>query len=231
MTDLQHQATATAPAAGWYPDPAEPGRSRWWSGEAWTDHVQPVEPAVPAMPASVAASASPATASGSNLDENGVPLNLFADSVFDAAALAPSSGPSTQSEWHAQTGRGPHPTRPVAGSVSLSTRVPSAESRKHDPYRERNWIAGVALLLAVLSAPALAVSVAWDLPAITRGIFGGAPVAIALLAIAASVRRGTGVVMSIIATLIAGGVLLAGFVVDASAFESLVATVSGWFGS
>ena len=65
MTDLQHQATATAPAAGWYPDPAEPGRSRWWSGEAWTDHVQPAQPADPAMPASVGVPVEPAIASAS----------------------------------------------------------------------------------------------------------------------------------------------------------------------
>jgi hypothetical protein len=29
---------ATVPA-GWYPDPADPQGTRWWSGEAWTDQV------------------------------------------------------------------------------------------------------------------------------------------------------------------------------------------------
>jgi hypothetical protein len=28
-----------APAAGWYPDPADPTRHRWWDGTAWTDHT------------------------------------------------------------------------------------------------------------------------------------------------------------------------------------------------
>lgn len=27
------------PAAGWYPDPADPTRHRWWDGTAWTDHT------------------------------------------------------------------------------------------------------------------------------------------------------------------------------------------------
>jgi hypothetical protein len=31
-----------APAPGWYPDPAGPGNLRWWSGEAWTEHLSPV---------------------------------------------------------------------------------------------------------------------------------------------------------------------------------------------
>lgn len=32
-------AAATVPA-GWYPDPAEPTRARWWDGSTWTDHVR-----------------------------------------------------------------------------------------------------------------------------------------------------------------------------------------------
>lgn len=30
---------ATAPAAGWFPDPGDPSRHRWWDGTAWTEHV------------------------------------------------------------------------------------------------------------------------------------------------------------------------------------------------
>ena len=31
----------TTPAAGWYPDPASSDDVRWWTGAAWTQHVQP----------------------------------------------------------------------------------------------------------------------------------------------------------------------------------------------
>src|SRR3954451_10867526 len=42
-----------ANAPGWYPDPWQPGRRRWWDGNGWTDHTfDPNAPAVPTtMPA------------------------------------------------------------------------------------------------------------------------------------------------------------------------------------
>jgi hypothetical protein len=197
---------ATAPAAGWYPDPASPTSSRWWDGAAWTDHVQPaVMAAVPA----VAPITEPARAS--NLDADGVPLNLFADSVVHPAVLAPIAGPSTQQDWHNATGRGTQVRRQVAGTVSLSTAGASAK-RISDPY-ERNWIAGVAIVLAVLSIPALALRVAWDLPPLTQSILAGAPIAISLLALATGFRRGRRIALPLVATLISAAVVAAGFLV------------------
>lgn len=31
------------PPAGWYPDPQQGGRQRWWDGARWTEHVHPPE--------------------------------------------------------------------------------------------------------------------------------------------------------------------------------------------
>ena len=37
----------TAPAAGWYPDPAGGGGQRWWDGASWSDQVQAPPQAAP----------------------------------------------------------------------------------------------------------------------------------------------------------------------------------------
>ena len=40
--------SATAPSAGWFPDPGGSTSERWWSGDAWTEHTrQPLGDAVP----------------------------------------------------------------------------------------------------------------------------------------------------------------------------------------
>jgi Protein of unknown function (DUF2510) len=46
----------SAPAAGWYPDPAGSGGTRWWDGTSWTEHLQAAQapPAPVAQPATVA---------------------------------------------------------------------------------------------------------------------------------------------------------------------------------
>ncbi|NNE74055.1 MAG: DUF2510 domain-containing protein [Acidimicrobiales bacterium] len=37
----------STPDAGWYPDPLQPGRLRWWDGSAWTEHFAPGVPEIP----------------------------------------------------------------------------------------------------------------------------------------------------------------------------------------
>ena len=34
---------AESPAAGWYPDPEQPGQQRYWDGQQWTEHRAPLE--------------------------------------------------------------------------------------------------------------------------------------------------------------------------------------------
>ena len=34
---------ADLPAAGWYPDPEQPGQQRYWDGQQWTEHRAPLE--------------------------------------------------------------------------------------------------------------------------------------------------------------------------------------------
>jgi hypothetical protein len=218
---------ATAPAAGWYPDPASPNSSRWWDGAAWTDHVQPAVMAE--VPQAAAVARVPEPARSSNLDADGVPLSLFADSAVNPAVLAPIAGPSTQEDWHNTTGRGTQVRRQVAGSVSLSTAGASAK-RVSDPY-ERNWIAGLAIVLAVLSIPALALRAAWELPPLTQSILAGAPIAISLLALATGFRRGRRIVLPLVATILSAAGIAAGFLVPQAFLIGAVDWVSGLFPS
>lgn len=52
MTD----APPTLPPAGWFADPQNQHQQRWWTGQAWSEHIQPVPvlasppPVVPAQP-------------------------------------------------------------------------------------------------------------------------------------------------------------------------------------
>jgi hypothetical protein len=59
MTD---QAIRVTPA-GWYEDPADPARVRWWNGVAWTEHTN----AKPGLEAAVAAPVEETTASGAGV--------------------------------------------------------------------------------------------------------------------------------------------------------------------
>jgi len=53
----------TQPQAGWYPDPADSARQRYWAGDAWTAETRQLEtpPPTPDPYASYAASATPTT--------------------------------------------------------------------------------------------------------------------------------------------------------------------------
>ncbi len=59
---------------GWYPDPALPGRWRWWDGRAWTDHVVAAERGPRgAAPRAVAGEARPETGEGAAHPEEAHP--------------------------------------------------------------------------------------------------------------------------------------------------------------
>jgi len=74
---MNDQASGQNPAQGWYTDPHDASKLRWWDGTGWTDHTHPpadeaaaqpaAEPATAAQPAAAAqptAAAQPAAAAG-----------------------------------------------------------------------------------------------------------------------------------------------------------------------
>ncbi len=212
MTDLQQDAPS-APAAGWYPDPVRPGATRYWSGAGWTDQVS--APAV--EPALV-----PAGAPGYLFDI--APAVEAPAAGFAAPPTPPTERHASQSEWHQTRARPVQ--RPSAPPLSTSMRTASDAGRQSDPY-DRNWIAGIAIALAVLSVPGLAARVLWDLPALTQSIFAGAPIGISLLALARAARRGSGMVLSIVAVVVSAATLIAAWVVDPALIQAAVDTITG----
>ena len=181
MTDLQQDAPS-APPAGWYPDPVRPGATRYWSGTGWTDQVS-------------APVAEPALAP---LGPPGLPVRCRSgrrgsagDVRCGAAGRRPSVTPASRSGTRRARSRFSARARRRCPRRCASSS--GAAARQSDPY-DRNWIAGVAIALAVLSIPGLAARVLWDLPALTQSIFAGAPIGISLLALVRGARRGSGLV-------------------------------------
>lgn len=220
VTDLQ-QGAPSAPPAGWYPDPVRPGSTRFWSGTGWTDQVStPVaETAVPPLaPYDPITPYDPFTAvAGAAVEPPPV--------AFASAPPAPSEAHGSQSEWH-QTRARPIARVGMAPVSSSARAVSSSAGATSDPY-DRNWMAGVAIVLAVASIPGLAVRVLMDLPALTQSIFAGAPIGISLLALAWATRHRSGRVLSLIAVLISAATLVAAFFVDPEIIRGIVDSILG----
>jgi hypothetical protein len=141
------------------------------------------------------------------------------------APPAPRESHASQSEWHQTRAR---PLQRVAvAPISTTTRAASSSGGgQGDPY-DRNWIAGVAIVFAILSIPAIAARVLWDLPPLTQSIFAGAPIGISLLALARGVRHGSGRVLSLIAVVICVATLVAAWVVDPEVIRGIVESIVG----
>jgi hypothetical protein len=221
VTDLQQDAPSVPPA-GWYPDPVRPGSTRYWSGTGWTDQVNTPVTEAAVAPSSEFFEAPPAPI-GFLFDAG--PVVEPPPATFGAPLPPKTERHASQSEWH-QTRAKPI-QRTSAPPVSSTTRVASSgATRNNDPY-DRNWIAGVALVFAIISIPALAARVLWDLPPLTQSIFAGAPIGISLLAFARAARARSGLVVSIIALVISGATLVAAWVVDPAVIQNAVDTVMG----
>lgn len=67
------------PAAGWYPDPTNTHRQRWWSGTTWTEHI--AEP----DPSQQATKRHPAPSGFTERQVDGVPLATVHPAAIPAA--------------------------------------------------------------------------------------------------------------------------------------------------
>jgi hypothetical protein len=220
VTDLQQGAPA-APPAGWYADPVRPGSTRYWSGTGWTDQVNSpaAEPAL--APLGATYDAGP-VAPGFMFDVGPV---VEPPPVTFGAPPAPSESHASQSEWHQTRAKPIQRMTQAPVSTSMRTATTSTGSQS-DPY-DRNWIAGVAIVFALVSIPGIAARVLWDLPPLTQSIFAGAPIGISLLALARAARRRSGRVLSIVAVVLSAATLVAAWVVDPELIRGIVESIVG----
>jgi uncharacterized membrane protein len=176
--------------AGWYPDPVDPAGLRWWSGEDWTQHTNaPVAPVAVAEPV--------------------VPQYVPVGRVAVVDPVADSFAPDL-----ARFSRDPLVTGQPA-SVAAAT---SDILRRKDPYRDRNVISGIALVVAVIGLLAFVAGQLLELPDMILYLAGGTPFTIAAFAIVVAIRTGRGLLLAVIAAVLS--VLNMGMVMALGALEA-----------
>ena len=105
----------TPPAAGWYSDPADEQRMRYWNGSAWTDHVSPPDPVPP----------DPVPLGQPGADEApGRSDGVLAVPPPPAGSSAPPVADAHEGTW------GPQPAPPFSGAARSSV-----------PAGQRPWLA------------------------------------------------------------------------------------------
>lgn len=173
VTDLH----ATTIPAGWYPDPVDSARLRWWAGDTWTEYTAPTEPVVIAQPTVVAPPAVIAQPA------------VIAETV---GFMEPAAADFTRFS------RDPLVTGQPA---SISTATIVAAGRK-DPYRDRNVVSGIALVAAVIGLLAFVAGQLLELPDLILYLAGGTPFTIAGVAIVVAIRTGRGLLLAVIAAVL-----------------------------
>jgi cobalamin biosynthesis Mg chelatase CobN len=95
---MSDETQTSQPAQGWYPDPSDASKLRWWDGNAWTDHTHDASGAsaqteTAQQPAATTPAASaPAT---STTGPGGIVSNPAPAAGAAGSRPAPSSRPSS----------------------------------------------------------------------------------------------------------------------------------------
>ena len=90
---------------------------------------------------------------------------------------------------------------------------------RRDPYRDRNILAGLALVVALLSIPLTIVDAIWHLPDMVAYIAGGTPFSLGILGLVASIKLGYPTRMAWLALLISILTMGAGLAINAQQLD------------
>ncbi|HWH26958.1 MAG TPA: DUF2510 domain-containing protein [Pseudolysinimonas sp.] len=132
-------AVETLPAPGWYSDPHVPAQQRWWSGAAWTEHVQAIQAAPPTVTAPVVVPNPPA-APAPAATPTARPL---AAATALSTPLPPAISTEEQLAWHREDA--PEVTRAGfgTGTGAIRTSQPSSISPHSAPTNGSGHAASV----------------------------------------------------------------------------------------
>jgi Protein of unknown function (DUF2510) len=137
------------PIAGWYADPQDPTKMRWWDGDAWTGHVRPhpalTPPQQPPVTPALVPAAAPAVAPA--LAPTATPAVAPA-----AAPTAVAPAATTTTESGMSIGRALLPPLPSKSSAADDPERATAllEQQRHSSPIVAAIMAGVVLVLVVL---------------------------------------------------------------------------------
>ena len=130
---------------------------------------------------------------------------------------------AAQSAWHDDA---PELTRFARDPALRPAEPEPAVAPRRDPYRDRNVLAGFALVVALLSIPGTIADALWELPTIVSFAIGGAPISIALLGLVASIKLGFPTRRAWLAIGISVLTMAAGWVIQAQSFTLEIPTPS-----
>ncbi|WP_431245306.1 DUF2510 domain-containing protein [Leifsonia xyli] len=213
-----------SPAAGWYTDPADAARVRWWNGSRWTEHTRPQPESSSSavdtgtMPEAAAATLGPRRAA--RLAEQAAAGTAAASAATPAPATPvyppivayPAAPPAAQVQPYPSSFPAVPP--PPAAPFATTPYNPSWTT-----YKDSNTAAALALGLGILSAGLLLLT---GVLGFVPGLPGIGAIIYGILGITRSGRLGSGRARAVWGLVLGAGSMLTAVLIHVVALGALL---------